>query len=150
MRNYGKELRMLERIVVLVTIAALIACQMRCCDGQCPAANCCSSTPEDSAHESCSGGGACCCGRSTSADDEHRPRPAPKKPSCQGVCGGAVLAKPAELPNGKEMICLLQIDLDGTIATLPVARSSSGIAIAFPGEGNHGRKLRTLHMSFLC
>jgi hypothetical protein len=143
---------MLERFVVLVTIAALLACPMRCCDDQCSAAHCCSSAPEVASPETCSaqGGGACCCGKSASADGEDRPRPAPKKPSCQGVCGGAVLAKPAELPTDNEMICLPQIDLDGAIVTLPAVRSSSGIAVVFPGEGNHGRLLRTLHMSFLC
>ena len=147
---------MFARTVSLVQIAVLIACPMWCGNGLCRADQCCS--VEQSTHQPCPvHETACdCCDIDSSGSNNDCPCDAPCKSSCQGVCGGAVFGKPCEL-NDPMPTCSAKKGSFGPFLAveIPVAcqlaecRTNDGDHFLHCG-GNHGRSLRTLHMSFLC
>ena len=141
---------MLPRIVVSVLILAIIACPLWCGNGSCHAGQCCPATHSVDHICPVHGTATCCCTDKSSDDDDHVPRRCPNK-SCQGVCGGAVLEKPLELDGTDSLLFWPLIEADASIA-VQLAESRS-LDVVLPGHcrrGNHGRLLRTLHMSFLC
>lgn len=144
---------MFAQIVSLVTIVAIIACPLWCGDGQCGVAHCCSSEVKTATHDVCSTHGksdCCCCKESSPAEDEGCPVPEPQDSSCQGVCGGAVLEKPSELPTtDDDCLCLPLTDEQGAIVTAQVEQASTGDDVDAHCGGNYGRLLRALRMSFL-
>ena len=142
---------MFARTVSLILIAAVIACPMWCANGQCHAGQCCAA--EQSLHQSCPvhGTACCCCEKDSSDSNDDCPCDAPSESSCQGVCGGAVFEKPCELNDEMDSSFLLF----NAAEMLPVACRLAEYLTQngdhfLDGGGNHGRSLRTLHMSFLC
>ncbi len=146
---------MFARIVSLFTLAAVVGCPMWCNNPQCHGTHCCASETEAAQPKTCEAHSVadCCCGKSSPADDQDCPcpySPAPTKSSCQGVCGGAVLEKPSELPTDDDCLSLPLIDVQGAVVSSQVERSSTGDGVDAHCGGNYGRLLRTLRMSFLC
>ena len=138
------------RIVTIVLIAAVIACPTWCGRGLCHAGTCCSA--EQSSEWACPvHGTACCdCDKNSSDSNNDCPCDVPCDPSCQGVCGGAVFEKPLELNIGMDSSFLPLVAAETPVACqLAESRSHDGDHLLHCG-GNHGRSLRTLHMSFLC
>ena len=142
---------MFSRIVISVLILAIIACPLRCGKGSCLACQC--DSMAKSADYVCPdpGTASCCCpSKSSDNDDDHAPRPCSDK-SCQGVCGGAVIQKPVELDGKDNSMSLPLIEANASITfQLTEAGSLDFVLQGRSGCGNHGRFLRTLHMSFLC
>ena len=146
---------MFDRFVSLVQIVAVVACPMGCgevvcCGGQGSITYECSSETEPAL---CPVQGIAECCRGDSTQDQHRETPSgcPDRTSCQCVCGGAVFEKPREL-DGIDASCFLTLmDGDGTMMSLLSHFRTTGAEFqGCVGARNHGRSLRTLHMSFLC
>lgn len=159
---------MFSRIVALVQIAAIVACPLRCGSGLCYAEPCGSqehasattSSPTTCGEDS----SAHCCGNESilspananaSANEHARDEPSsPPCPcsdsSCQGVCGGAVFAKPIDLSTVADSIFLPLVDAQVSVdSQFADSRSQIGEFHWRGSSGNHGRFVRTLHMSFL-
>jgi hypothetical protein len=144
------------RIVSLIQIAAIIACPLWCSSGLCHAGQHCAidgcSLMERTTPQFCPFHGTtrCCCNESSSPRNDHGPCRCPNKP-CQGVCGGAVFDKPIELNDVRDSFFLPLIVTEISFALHVVECRSLDIEHHWHCHGgNHGRALRTLHMSFLC
>ena len=141
---------MYARTVSIALIAAIIACPMRCGNGLCHAGECC--PEEQSSQQSCPTHGTeqCCCDKGSSGSKDDGPCDLPCESSCQGVCGGAIFEKPLELNDELDSFLLPHIAGETPVACqLAESRYHDGDHLLHCG-GNHGRSLRTLHMSFLC
>ena len=136
--------------ISIVMTAAIIACPLWCSNGLCHDEECCAAgklveqtcPTHDSAR--------CCGDKDSPGENSDCPPDAPCELSCQGVCGGAVFEKPCEL-TGELESSLLPLVADETSVACQTAecRTRDGDHFLRSG-GNHGRALRTLHMSFLC
>ena len=141
---------MFVRTVSLILVAAVIACPLWCGNGSCHADSCCSA--EQSTQQACPvhATACCCCDNDSSDSNDNCPCEAPCESSCQGICGGAVFEKPCGLNDGMDSSFLSLL-----VGKMPIAcrlaecRIQNGDHFILCG-GNHGRILRTLHMSFLC
>jgi len=142
---------MFPRAVSTVLITAIIACPMWCGDAPCQAGRCCSA--EHFSHQAC-----CpvhstddCCGKEKPSDpDNGEPSDAPDKSPCQGVCGGAVFAKPCELNVRVSSSFASFVAIESPVAVQSVISRAVGGEPFLDRGSSHGRWLRTLHMSFLC
>ena len=143
---------MFARTVSIVLTAALIACPMWCGNGLCHAGQCCAN--ERTTHQPCpdQGTARCCnsCDNGSPDGSSDCPGDAPAKSSCQGVCGGAVFGKPCELNDGMDPSPMSHIAIETPVACQLAERRSYDGEHGLHCGGNHGRFLRTLHMSFLC
>ena len=142
---------MLARTVSLVLIVAVIACPLGCGNGLCQADQCAGG---ESSQSSCSTSEAacCCCEHSLpdSDDDNSSPCDCPENSSCQGVCGGAVFEKLCE-PDRLEASFFLPLTDTQTSLVFRLAQCRLIAVGDHAGCGqNHGRMLRTMHMSYLC
>jgi hypothetical protein len=141
---------MFARTVPLVLITALIACPMWCGNGVCHADQCCSE--QQSSHQACPvhETASCCCDKGSTDSNDDCPSDAPCSSSCQGVCGGAVFEKPIELNDGMDSSFLPLLAVEMSVASqMANCHDHYGDYLLHCG-GNHGRSLRTRHMSFLC
>lgn len=142
---------MRSRILTLLLIAAVVACPMQCGSGVCFAGDCC---PPTGSQLSCEQHGTndICCEESQPEDDRApEPQRCPGEQSCQGVCGGAVFEKPVKKLDTTDSL-VLQLDSDLSLGTSLIECRTANLVepkCHHPG-GNHGRSLRTLHMSLLC
>ena len=163
---------MFNRIVSLLLVAVILACPMRCGRGICHAGQCCSQ--EKSSRHSCAARGAdpCQCNGSSHEDtcsesshadqcnecnkssrdnDRSCPNQPPAKPSCQGVCGGAVVQKPNEFREAADSFFVPMTDTAASLIPRMVECKADGVVrYCHFRSGNYGRSLRALHMSFLC
>ena len=141
---------MFARTVSVVLIAAIIACPMWCGNGVCHATECC--LAEQPSCEACPvHGTARCCDQPSPENNRHCPSESPGTSSCQGVCGGAVFTKPNKLNDVADSFFGPLMDIDSPVVARLVECNFHGIEHDWHnGGGNHGRSLRTLHMSFLC
>lgn len=141
---------MFARIVSLVQIAAIIACPMWCSSGLCLAGQCCS--VKQSADQVCPvhGSAKYCCNQESHDDDNRGPCRCPGK-SCQGVCGGAVFEKPVGVNDASDSFLFHSIDVEVAFTPQPTKCRTLNVEHHWHCHaGNHGRFVRTLHMSFLC
>ena len=145
---------MFNRIVSIALIAAVFGCPLWCsmgmcqCDGEptrvqvettlpsCCTPPCCSASADP--------------GNSPSHSDESCPQRKSDSLRCQGICGGAVLESPCQLPALE--LCLRLSGVDNQLCLL--TRSQCGtLEPDFPecvrGK-NQGRSIRIRQMSFLC
>jgi hypothetical protein len=141
---------MYAQAISIVMTAAIIACPMRCGSGLCHDEECCAAgklvEQTCPAHDS----GRCCGGKGLPGDSSDCPPDAPCELSCQGVCGGVIFEKPCEL-TGEIESSVLPLTADETpVACQTAERRTRGGDGFLRNGGNHGRLLRTLHMSFLC
>lgn len=140
---------MFARTVVLVQIAAIIACPMWCGNGVCHAGQCDSA---ELCHQACPDNetARCCLDQSSPDSNRDCPTESPDESSCQGVCGGAIFEKPSGLNNvsGSFLMPHAAAELPGA-CPLAECRTDGRDQLLHCGT-NHGRSLRTLHMSFLC
>ena len=140
---------MLARTVSLALITAIIACPLWCGNGLCHAGQCCSAEQSfrlsSPVHRT-----ARCCDKSSPNSNDNCPYDTPCKSSCQGICGGAIFENPCKLDDGTDTAFLSLIAVDMPVACqLAECRIYDGNHLLC-WSGNHGRFLRTLHMSFLC
>jgi len=164
---------MFSRTVSIGLIAAVIACPVWCSGGVCHTEAC---HPQSVSAESdtCAAhraDGTCCpadgrCADERGADErgadergadercedsQQPPCPCESQSSCQGICGGAVLEKGVDINSLAEMQVLPLNDACAPAAGRTVA---CGHLCHGPdcrkSPANHGRFVRTLHMSFLC
>lgn len=140
------------RTVSLVLIAAVVACPMWCGTGSCNAGQCCGEEASES-DRVCTTNEAesrCCHHKPDSDDDQQCPTHS-SPTSCQGVCGGAVLAKDVEVRGDSHVIILPLIDDHAAMpARLVECGRCRNEQHCCHSNANHGRVVRTLHMSFLC
>jgi hypothetical protein len=142
---------MFSRTISLVLIAAIIACPMWCGSGLCIAGQCC----EQAASSASDAGGDHrtmeCCRKCDGHNDSDQNRPCLPETSCQGVCGGAVLQKSVELDDFSDTFFRPMFD-DHAPITARLLECSHGRSEQHRcgSNTNHGRFVRTLHMSFLC
>ena len=142
---------MLARSVSVILIAVVIACPMWCGNGVCHADQCCSA--KQSSYEVCpvQGTDHCCCDQSSPDSDHPCPSKTSGKSSCQGVCGGVIFGKPIKLNDVADSFIVSLMDTEALVVVRLVERNIHGIEhYRHCRGGNHGRFLRTLHMSFLC
>ena len=147
---------MYDRFVSLIAIVAVIACPMWCCGDNCQGASCCAL--DECCHEETSpaachhcGDADCCGGNSSQEHDEETPDRHPSKPSCQGVCGGAVIEEACEMRRPDDSFHLPLIGHDWSGVSVPTHFRNVGTEQPpCIGAKNHGRFVRILHMSFLC
>ena len=140
---------MLTRIIPFALVAAIVTCPLLCRDGRCQ--GCCANKQIQT--PCAAEGTADCCCPTTSHDGENQ-RPCdndPSKSGCQGVCGGAVLEKPNNLPEPTVARFLNHFKPTPTLAaTLLNDRQSHTVESRLDCSMTPGRYLRTLYMSFLC
>lgn len=136
---------MFVRTVIHILIPAIIVCPMACGTGLCEGGHSTDSaqeTPLTATSTSCG-----CCGRHSSENDDptpESPRPLRELP-CQGVCGGAVLEKPAEVP----LISLPTAAVEALpIVCIGLSSEPAGEFVPRCG-GNHGRFVRAQCCSLL-
>ena len=143
---------MFFRLFSLVLISAVIACPLWCGPGIGVAGPCCS-LGSSTAAASCEAQGipdGCC--------QEHVGEPLPVEPECpdefcgcQGICGGAVLARPVEVDRNCETRLLPLVDVDSPVSSGFAGSWDYNSDFHCRGSGkNVGRFMRTLHKSFLC
>lgn len=146
---------MFSRIVSLVLIAAVIACPLWCVDGLGLAAACCGNQAETS---SCCSGSSCCesaeshtCDLRPGGGQHPDDQPCPcESTDCQGICGGAVLGKSIELDDVDAGFLTAFVDVYAPASAYLSADPLNVEQTHFRSDANHGRSVRTLHMSFLC
>jgi|SaaInlStandDraft_2_1057019.scaffolds.fasta_scaffold64513_1 hypothetical protein len=141
---------MYAKAISIVMTAAIIACPIWCGNGLCHDEEGCAAG--ESAEHCCPthDSAPCCGGKSLPDENSNCPPTAPCELSCQGVCGGAVFEKPCEL-TGEMESSVLPLIADKTPVTCQTAERQTRDHDGFLRRGgNHGRALRTLHMSFLC
>ncbi|MEX0818579.1 MAG: hypothetical protein WD070_03270, partial [Pirellulaceae bacterium] len=131
---------------------AILACPLGCGSDWCIAGQC--DGAEQSLSQACviPASPGCCCDRIASADSNHRcPSDAPCKSSCQGVCGGAVVARPSELNEASVATVQPQVDPELAVFSRLAVHDSHHVwqPIHRLSAGNHGRSVRMLHMSLL-
>lgn len=169
---------MIDRLLSFILIATLSACPLLCSTGQCGAGHCCAdqranltefdreSTCIRPAASECSTSSEAmtgCCSKSTNADGHDdcanddqglpkAPQPSDHPPkSCQGVCGGALLAKPIDSQNVRHLVSVESLCHCCEFVSLKSRRPGlSPITCPVTSSGNYGRFVRTLCMSFLC
>ncbi len=140
---------MFARCLSLVMILAVIACPLWCGNGRCDAAPCCSSKVVGTSAACCAKHTTKSCSGDSSDDEAPCPVDFPTELSCQGICGGAVLEKPLQLPSVPTLFLTL-IDVREVADCGKVESGRGALCDRAVGSGNYGRVLRTLHMSFLC
>jgi hypothetical protein len=141
---------MYAQAISIVMTAAIIACPMWCGSGLCHDEGCCAAgklvEQTIPAHDSAR----CCGGKGLPGDNSNCPPDTPCELSCQGVCGGAVLEKPCELTGEFESSVLPLVANETPVACQTAQGRTRDRDRFLQHGGNHGRLLRTLHMSFLC
>jgi hypothetical protein len=147
---------MFNRFVSLALIAAVFGCPLWCSLGMCQCSVAESRVVAESKVHVDTNLPSCC---SAMADNADCPRqtgksfPQRKSDSlrCQGICGGAVLESPCQLPS-VELCLLLSVDDDDDHCFLTKPRCGD-FEPDFPecirGK-NQGRSVRIRHMSFQC
>ena len=91
----------------------------------------------------------CDCEEPATGSDHRAPCPCPNK-SCQGVCGGAVIAKPIELSDNLESHSLpLNVVFTSSADNWIVFRAIGHEQYRHGSSDSFGRMLRTSHMSLL-
>ena len=143
-----------SRLVSLVLIAAVIACPMWCGNGLCCASECYLSQDVDAAGQaSMEGKPNCCCDDEIPSrrPDNRQSPPESTEFSCQGICGGAIFERSVDVDHGSHLHCLPLIDDDAPVtAQLADCGSPRSEQHRCRSDSNHGRFVRTLHMSYLC
>jgi len=166
---------MSDRIVPIVLVAALVGCPLWCGSGPCSGGGICC-TAQQSLAATCSAhtAEACCCDRGgqTLRDIGHADYPDANPGSatpngatpngncpirsdglpCQGVCSGAVVAKPTELDEDPILVPLplsLTDEFDRCCLAWLDCRQDAFNPVS-PPAANYGRFLCTLHASWLC
>lgn len=146
---------MLDRIVSIVLIAAILACPAKCGKGLSHHSSCCPEQ-ESSQLQSANPETDCCCCKNESPEGKIDQPPAPfgEPPpcelSCQGVCGGAIIENRCGV-DAHINFCQLLPDAPELVAVSQLTDFCTHLGDHFlHGGGNHGRSLRTLHLSFLC
>lgn len=142
---------MLMWTVTAVQILAILVCPLTCVSGHA----CCGADGLMAVAASCSAAvetPACdrCCCQQESNEEQHAPPAVPSEQNtCQGVCGGAVVEKPCELPAETNLLAVCNVVEDVSPFThVELPHHESFVFIH--GSVNCGRALRTLHASFLC
>ena len=159
---------MISRIVSIGLIAAVIACPVWCGGEVCHTETCqpqaVSATSSLCAAPRADGP---CCPAGRHGENGHGenghgenghgengqqpPCPCGSQSSCQGICGGAVLEKAVDINSLAEV---LSLPLNDACAPVAARRVTCGHLGDGPprrdSSANHGRCVRTLHMSFLC
>ena len=144
---------MFSRTISLVLIAALIACPLWC-NVAFGSGQCCP-TGESESVMVCGNEPADCCGEKKEAPlraphNDDRPCPC-ETAGCQGICGGAVLQKSVQLDWVTVVVLLPLIDEHASENLQLLDCCRHRLEQTPGGSGaNHGRTVRTLHMSFLC
>lgn len=145
---------MFNRIISLILAAAVFGCPLWCSMGICQ----------------CSGGaiaaknseetGQCCqppCCTAGQKPQELRwpsngdPQPEPEGLRCQGICGGAVLESPCQIPTAG--LCQFLPALKIVQHWLQATQQCEVRGLSFPDDNrseNWGRSVRILYMSFQC
>ena len=144
---------MYSRTVSLALIAAVVACPLWCGSGCCNAGQCCPQGESSQSDACCVSQTRDCCSNA----DQHGERgseqqaPCQSQTSCQGGCGGAVIEKSVEVDGFSDVFFMPQLDAHAPVATPQLQCGHDRHQQHCCGsDGNHGRGLRTLHMSFLC
>ncbi len=143
---------MSRRLVSLALIAAVIACPWGCIPAVCPAAagweDRAAAVTQATAPSPCG-----CCGEPPLAGprgDDSDPGDAPRDSSYQGICGGALFAKPLQGDIQPEDSPLPGADhLRWAASPRAPTPALDGGNLAARGA-NPGRLLRTRYLSFLC
>lgn len=149
---------MFSRTVSLVLIAAVIACPLWCDDAIGFAGQCC---PEGESDTVMVCGGELVDCRCEENGDPHRRAPHQndddhqcpcESAGCQGICGGAVFEKSVQLDQLTDALLLPLVDAHAPVNLHLLECSSHHRSEHFccGSSANHGRTVRTLHMSFLC
>ena len=143
---------MFNRIILLALIAAIFGCPLRCSMGFCPCSGDMTSLAEKV--DSCSQ--TTCCG--TASEPKTPPSLGTEAPDsnpeglrCQGICGGAVLESPCQIPAADLCRFVNCVDND---ASLLLAKQHSIVRKSdfpeFRRAESQGRSLRIQLMSFQC
>ncbi len=144
---------MYSRTVSLILIAAIVACPMWCGAGLCRG-ECCSQESSEASTAAPFRGTRDCCHLDEDGcehgDHQQGPRNS-SQTSCQGICGGAVFEKIVEVDDCPDVLFLPPVDVYAPItARIVECRHRCCEQNCCRSDSNHGRFLRTLHMSFLC
>lgn len=161
---------MWKRLTSLISIAAILACPLRCSLGGCESVCCANGgfaadTSSLDVAETTSPAAGCCSrtlqlkqeiaspsrGQNRPPLDSHAPVRRPTGSACQGICGGAVLEKPCEAPQTLRCLWLhLPLQAPDPL-TLPwQARSVEVSHPSFCGFYNCGRATRVEQASLIC
>jgi hypothetical protein len=146
---------MFNRIISLILIAAVFGCPLWCsmgiceCTGganaaminvkldQCCQPPCCTNVTETTRES-----------RSSSTDD---PQPKPEGLRCQGICGGAVLESPCQIPAVE--LCQFSPVLNNVqyrLLATQLCEFREPDSPDYNRSENRGRSVRIRHMSFQC
>jgi len=146
-----------NKAIIIVLIATITACPLWCSSGlvQCCAAHAADVQPGSQvAGSCCATKGAGCSGGIVDSRLAEAPQPWPETPQpvapchrdCQGVCGGAVLEKPADdAAPAAELVLFVEVfaQLEAVAAPVyPQANDDQSVL--------SGRELRTFYVSMLC
>lgn len=145
---------MSSRTVCLVLIAAVIACPLWCGNGLCRAGQCCPQGESQSSDVCPVHQTRICCCNPASQDSQGDDQPCPTRSSetfCQGICGGAVFEKTVDVNKVARVLFLPLSDAQTpTVFRLCEHGHDRNGQHQCVSRVNHGRFVRTLHMSFLC
>jgi len=145
---------MFNRIVSIALIAAVFGCPLWCSMGMCQCDGVQSSVQVETTLPHCCTP-PCCSATAETGDspchsDNSCPQRKPDSLRCQGICGGAVVESPCQLPALE--LCLLLPTNDDHHSFL--TRPRCGVLEPdFPDcirGKNQGRSVRIRQMSFLC
>ena len=143
---------MRSRTVSLLLIGALIACPMWCGEGPCIAGLCGLTGEHEVRKESeiNKGTTGCCKGCHKEQSDQQIPSDCSEF-SCQGICGGAILEKTVDVIHASPFFSQPPNERPAPVRARLADCANDGPEPHCRGsDGNHGRFVRTLHMSFLC
>ncbi|MFP6765181.1 MAG: hypothetical protein VB858_16245 [Planctomycetaceae bacterium] len=149
---------MFSPTVSIGLIAAVIACPVWCGGGVCHTEACHRQAVSAASDLYAVHGadGPCCTadsrsGNDRSGNDQPQPCPCGSQSSCQGICGGAVLGKAIGFNSLADVLVLPLNDAHAPVTARMVTCSHLCDGPHHrDSSSNHGRRMRTLHMSFLC
>jgi hypothetical protein len=158
----------ISRFLVILLIATIVVCPLCCSFGMCHAADCegqaChqeSSVSEPMEAPCCSD--RCCASPLAqqpadcppdSQDDQPSQQP-PCQDSCQGICGGALSSRDNDVENQALISTSFELAPLPMLQTMVLAASTPCYQPQMPGQLvcfglSPGRRMRMLHMSWLC
>lgn len=137
---------MFHRLVVILTILAVIACPMFCGKGTA----CCldehlTQAVCDSTPDTCS----CCCHEREQPRETPGEVPESPEETCQGICGGVVMLESVKLDTRDELFHAVPFEVvavENHPDVICIERSDEFAS----GEEDSGRSLRAMISSYLC
>lgn len=137
---------MFHRIVVILTVLAVIACPMFCGEGTaCCAGHKHSVVVCETAQPECS----CCRHQSPSQQEEPCDSPDDSGEPCQGVCGGVVMLESTKIDTRDDLLHAIPFEIVLTESIL-TQRSAEQHWNGSSMVTASGRSLRTFLSSYLC